>query len=235
MKNNEKIDEILSAYNLLVKGIEAQAIAEPERAYGGVVRAGKGILVESMCRHLVEISWDELNGDPHRISLAKETYKLPIKKDYIDRVQIPEVRKYIQDNIQDYYYSLIADVHVNIDNKFVIGIECKAYTENAMLKRILVDFTLLKHLFSHLGCVLFQLESQLGGDFSEISKSIVYGSHSTHTLLSYFNVDLHIVTLLEGERKVDRPIHDPSFYKPLLDISLIKAIDTFKHLLEPYL
>jgi hypothetical protein len=234
VKNQGKVNEIINAYNLLVKGIENRAIGEPERAYGGVVRAGKGLLVESMCVHLVEIAWDEIGGDPKRINFDKEAYKLPLNKDYLGRLKNDEVREYIEEHISDYYYSLIADVHVNIDNNFVMGIECKAYTENAMMKRILVDFTLLKHLFPKLSCVLFQLESQLGGDYSEISKSITFGSHSTHTLLSYFDVDLHIVTLLEGERKVDRPIHKEAFYKSLYEVSMTKALDTFKQLLTNY-
>jgi len=50
-----------------------------------------------------------------------------------------------------------------------------------------------------------QLESQLGGDYST-DKDIIFGSRSTHTLLSHFDIDLNIITLLEGERKVKRPI-----------------------------
>ncbi len=50
---------------------------------------------------------------------------------------------------------------------------------NAMLKRILVDFTLFRQVFRELNCVLFQLESQLGGDFASIRKKVIYGSPST--------------------------------------------------------
>lgn len=109
--------------------------------------------------------------------------------------------------------------------------ECKAYTENAMLKRILVDFTLFKQVFRNLAFVLFQLESQLGGDYST-ADFVKYGSPSTHTLLSYFDIDLNIITLLEGERKVDKPIHKPEFYKPLRTESLLNALEVFKKLLK---
>ncbi len=69
---------------------------------------------------------------------------------------------------------------------------------------------------------LFQLESQLGGDYSALEKP-VYGSHSTHTLQSYFSCDLNIITLLAGERKVDKPIH--KHFKPL-EISVLQdAVD----------
>jgi hypothetical protein len=104
-----------------------------------------------------------------------------------------------------------------------MAMECKAYTENAMLKRVLVDFTLLKSLYPTIKFILLQLESQLGGDYSLLN-DITYGSPSTHTLLSFFDIDLHIITLLKGERKVDRPIHKPEFFKPLTRKSLEKAI-----------
>ncbi len=69
-----------------------------------------------------------------------------------------------------------------------------------MLKRILVDCALLKHIYPEVSFVLLQLESQLGGDYS-LSVSGKYGSPPTHTLLSYFDIDLNIITLLRGERK----------------------------------
>jgi len=111
--------------------------------------------------------------------------------------------------------------------------ECKAYTENAMFKRILVDFTLFKQVYPDLSFVLLQLESQLGGDYSS-RKSIKYGSPSTHTLLSYFDIDLNILTLLEGERKVDQPIHKPAYYKSLRAESLLTALEVIKNLLISY-
>mgnify|MGYP001068239333 CR=1 FL=1 len=133
--------------------------------------------------------------------------------------------------MNEFYYPLKTDIHVNVDGRFKIAIECKAYTENAMLKRILVDFTLLKQVYPELSFVLFQLESQLGGDYSSSNK-IKYGSPSTHTLLSYFDIDLNIITLLEGERKVDKPIHKPEYYKALREEILLEALDVLKNLLD---
>jgi len=130
------------------------------------------------------------------------------------------------------YYRIKPDVQVYVDDNFKISIECKAYTENAMLKRILVDCTLIKHVFPDVKFVLLQLESQLGGDYSEVFKGVHFGSPSTHTLLSYFDIDLNIITLLEGERKVDKPIHKSEFFKPLKMEPLIKAINVLKELLK---
>lgn len=78
-----------------------------------------------------------------------------------------------------------------------------------------MDFTLLRQVYPDLLCVLMQLESQLGGDYGQPGKPVVYGSPSTHTLLSHFDVDLNIITLLEGERRVDQPIHVHDYFKPL--------------------
>lgn len=63
-------------------------------------------------------------------------------------------------------------------------------------------------------CYLFQLESQLGGDYYALTNP-VYGSRSTRTIQSYFKCDLKIVTLLEGERKIEKPIHKLGHFKPL--------------------
>jgi len=232
MKANKDIKELINAYNLLVKGIEAKANEDEERAYGGIIRAGKGLLVESIGKRIVEIAWDALEGDHERLSLNKKSVKLPLKKDYLNRIKSKEVLDWIKANIESFYYTIKTDIHVYIDKKFVIGVECKAYSENAMLKRILVDFTLLKQIHPELSCVLLQLESQLTGDYSNPSQTIIYGSYSTHTLLSYFDVDLNIVTLLEGERKVDAPIHKRKFYKELKEVNLLKAVEVFKGLLK---
>jgi hypothetical protein len=232
----KKINEIIKAYNLIVRGIEATANDDDsERAYGGIIRAGKGMLVENITKLILEIAWIKLGGNPNRISFEKQTKKLPIRKDYIDLLPNDEIKNYIHDNISSYYYTLKTDVHCNIDGELVIGVECKAYTENAMMKRILVDFTLMKHAWPNLNCYLIQLESQLGGDYSLPQKKIKYGSASTHTLFSYFDVEIEIVTLLEGERKVDKAIHKPEFFKELTRQSLENAIIQFQSALKKYL
>lgn len=228
------IDEIIKAYEILVKGIEDDAINDDDRAYGGIIRAGKGKLVESIGRHIVEIAWDNIKGDPKRLSFEKKTIIVPINKKYIEKLKSKEIKDYIFKNINNYYYGLKTDIHVSINNKLIMGIECKAYTENAMLKRILVDFTLLKNIFPNIKCVLLQLESQLTGDYSQPQKRIIYGSYSTHTLLSYFDIDLNIITLLEGERLVDKPIHKNEYYKVLKKDILKKSIKIIENLIKEY-
>ncbi|EQB64290.1 MAG: Type II restriction enzyme DdeI [candidate division Zixibacteria bacterium RBG-1] len=228
---SKDIESLINAYEFLVKGIDTKAKESEDRAYGGVIRAGKGLLVESIAKSLVEIAWKELGRDLSKLSLEKKVIKIPIKEEYIERVKSPEVKKFIKDHIKDFYYPLRTDVHIHVDGKLKIAMECKAYTENAMLKRILVDFTLFKQVYPNLSFVLFQLESQLGGDYS-LSNDTKHGSPSTHTLLSYFDIDLNIITLLEGERKVDKPIHKAEYYKSLRAQSLLAALEVFKNLLK---
>jgi len=230
---NKEIQDIIEAYNHVVQGIENKARADQSRAYGGIVRAGKGKLVESIVKEIVLIAWKRLNGDPKRLEFKSKKIKVPINRDYIEKIQNPEIKKYLSQNIEKCYYGQKSDIHVFIDGKFVLAIECKAYTENAMMKRILVDFTLLKKANPDLNCVLLQLESQLGGDYCELCK-VTFGSFPTHTLLSHFDVDLHIITLLKGERKVDKPIHLKKFFKPLTKESLENAISEFERILEKY-
>lgn len=227
--------ELINAYDLLVRRIEDDAYNDESRAYGGVIRAGKGLLVESMAKRLVEIAWEDIGGNQLRLSMSKKSVKIPIDIDYVRKIPDAEIRRYIEENIEAYFYRIRSDVHVYIDGALVMGIECKAYTENAMLKRILVDFTLLTKAYTDLVCVLFQLESQLGGDYSQPLREKIFGSHSSHTLMSYFDVDLKIITLLPGERRVNRPIHKAEFYKPLQYENIEKAARQLCNFLHPFL
>jgi len=233
--SDEEIKKIIELYNKSVYGVEERAATNQEgRAYGGVIRAEKGELVEKIAKMLVKLAWKKLGQDPNRLTIAGKQIRIPIRQEYIDKLKEEEIKNYIEQNIKDYYYRYKPDVLVEINNNVVLEIECKAYTENAMFKRILVDATLLKTQYPTMKFILLQLESQLGGDFSEL-KDVTYGSPPTHTLLSYFDIDLHIITLLEGERKVDKPIHKKDFFKPLTKESLQKAIDVISSVLEEYI
>lgn len=230
-----EIQAIIKAFKDLILGLEEEAKDETAtRAYGGIIRAGKGKLVESIAKELVLIAWNLLlKRDPRKLEFRKKRIKVPINKEYITQIKNPDVKKYLLRNINKCYYLQKTDLHVYINNSFAVAIECKAYTENAMMKRILVDFTLLRKVFPNLDCVLFQLESQLGGDYSAL-KDNTLGSFPTHTLLSHFDINLHIITLLEGERKVDQPIHKKEFFKPLTKESLYKALVVIAGILKKH-
>ncbi|MBR7001963.1 MAG: restriction endonuclease [Neisseriaceae bacterium] len=234
-KTQQSIQEIINTYNTVIGVMEETAHeqdASGERAYGGVVRATKGKLQEFITQRLIETAWiDELQQNKDRLEINSKKIAIPIKKDYLNT--LPEnIKEHISKNIDDYVYKLSVDKHIFIDDNFIAGIECKAYTENAMLKRILVDFMLLKTKYPKLDCFLFQLESMLGGDYSLINAT-TFGSTATHSIMSYFdNVDLHIFTFIKGERNVERPINKPEYFKPLEASALEKAVFALVNVLE---
>ncbi|MEF3254545.1 MAG: hypothetical protein K6348_03120 [Deferribacterales bacterium] len=171
----KELQGIIDAYNYVVQGIDKVAKGSDERAYGGIVRAGKGRLVESIAEGLVRIAWKDLGMDERGLSFKHQTVKIPLNREYINKIKSPEVQDYIMANINSMYYKIKPDVQIYVDNNFKISMECKAYTENAMLKRILVDCTLIKHVFPDVKFVLLQLESQLGGDYSDVFKEVNFG------------------------------------------------------------
>ena len=221
--NSKKVKSLINDYNTVLKVLDKNAKDdESDRAYGGIIRSVKGKLQEHITEEIIKIAWGSIGGEPNRLQIDSKKHKIPIKIDYVNKIKDKDIKNYILKNIDNFYYSLSVDKQVSIDDNFILAIECKAYTENAMLKRILVDFHLLKTKFPNLSCYLFQLESQLGGDYSELNRK-TFGSHPTHTLMSYFDdVELKIITFLKGERKIDRPIH--KFFKPLEKKQIVYAI-----------
>ena len=207
-----RLTDLVQTYTTTIRSADEIAHNTEGRAYGGVLRAIKGRLQEDITEALATIAWQHIGGDPDLLEINSKKIPIRIRDEYIDRITEREIRNHIRENIDDYVYKLSVDKHLFINGNFAIGIECKAYTENAMIKRILIDFYLLKTQYPDLSCYLFQLESQLGGDYSTLEKP-VYGSRPTHTIQSYFSCDLRVITLLEGERDIDRPIH--RHFKPL--------------------
>lgn len=240
MKYNTKkeLEKIILEYETVLKVVDHTAImldSEGERTYGGYIRATKGRLQEYITQRLIEIAWfTELGQDRERLDVNSVKIDIPINLPYTEIVP-KYLKKYILDHLGEYSYGISVDKQVFVDNTMVIGIECKAYTENAMLKRILVDFMLLKTQCPKISCYLFQLESMLGGDYSGLKRRI-YGSKISHTIMSYFpSVNLDIVTFIKGERRVDQPIHKSEFYKPLPLSSLERALNILTNDLKKYI
>ncbi len=228
-------EELIRSYDILVRGIREEALDDTERSYGGVIRAAKGKLVEQMAPHIIGLAWQNCGGQPARLSIDDvRKYDVPIRIEYVESLP-DDIKEHVKTRIDRYKYRAGVDRHVFVDGKFVMGVECKAYAENAMLKRILFDYQLLKSIHPRLVCSLLQLESQLGGDYSRPLDKVTFGSFSTHTLMSFFpELDLNIHTLLEGERKVDRPIHQPEHHKELKMESLDAVVNRFAALLSPF-
>lgn len=232
--DQKRVKKLIENYKSVVKIVDSDAKDSKQRAYGGVIRAVKGKLQEHITQEIIEIAWNSIGGSLERISINSKKIEIPIKRDYVLKVDDRVVKEHILSNIDEYFFRASVDKHVFIDDKMVMGIECKAYTENAMVKRIMVDFSLIKRVVPKMSCYLFQLESQLGGDYSKL-KRIEFGSKSTHTLMSYFpKVKLNIFTFLKGERKVDRPIHKKGNFKSLTKKRVIEAIKIMATDLKEY-
>ena len=237
----QQIDSIVQFYNTISSAFELRA-DESSRDFcdkdirdftkgerNDFVKAG---LQEIITEEIIKIAWNNLGGDESRLDINSRKINVPIRQSYIDRIKDKEVQGYIRQNIERYVYRLSVDKQIFIDKKFVMGIECKAFTENAMIKRILIVFHLIKLVHPKISCFLFQLESQLGGDYSKLPKT-VFGSFSTHSIMSYFeNVELHIFTLLEGERNINKPIH--KFFKPLEYDNVERAVKLLEHHLKKF-
>jgi uncharacterized protein YeeX (DUF496 family) len=142
----KRIKQLINDYNTVVKVIDKDAKDDTsDRAYGGIIRSTKGRLQEHITEEIIKIAWKELGGEEERLNIDSKKHKIPINISYVkNKIKDNEIKKHILANINDYCYGLSVDKQVYIDGKFVLGIECKAYTENAMIKRILVDFYLLK-------------------------------------------------------------------------------------------
>ena len=196
----------------------------------GRIRTLKGQLVEQTAQHLVRIAWSSAGGQPHRLSFEHRKYNIPIGDNYIEHIPYDVVQRHILENIDDYKYGLGCDVQCYVDGDFVLAVECKAYVEVAMLKRVMVDASMLNILFSDLRFALLQLENFMGGDYGELEHPPM-GSPSAHTVMSHFDVDMHILTLLRGSRDIKRPIHEEEHYKPLTLEALRTATSQLSDLL----
>ena len=228
-------EELIRAYDILVGGMEEEAHEDEDRAYGGIVRAAKKKVTEQMASHIVQLAWLENDGDPRRLSIGdRKSYSVAIQPGYVERLP-KDIRDYINARLDGYTYQAQVDRHIFVDREFVLGIECKAYAEIAMLKRILVDFRILRSIHPNLVCCLLQLESQMGGDYSQPLAETHYGSPSSHTIMSFFtDVELTVMTVLAGERHPKRPIHKPEFFKEILPESLEAVIQRVAGLLGPF-
>lgn len=203
----------------------------------GKIRGAKGALVENIVDAIVSLAWHELGGESNRFDIRKRTSRIAIEEDYVKNLTPESVRNHVERNKGRYFYKVELDRSVQIDQELILGIECKSYIENAMLKRTLKDFELIvKLLYPKLLFCVFQFENSLGGDYGDAGKLVQLGSESTHTLLSHTpEVHLEIITLLDGDRKSNREIHKPQFFKELPVENVEICVNKFRNLLEPFI
>jgi len=173
----------------------------------GAVRYTKGKIVEDITKDIIRIAWSKISPDETRLRMDKK--KVIIKTN-------------------DEVYKLSQDIHIYIDGIFRISVECKSYTEVAMYKRVLVDASLLKEAVPTINAFfIVQLENFLGGDYGK--KVDAKGSESVITLNRlYPQITMNIITLLDGDRDIKRPLHNPEYFKPLREERMHYAIEQFR-------
>lgn len=200
---------------------------------GGQIRSAKGKLVVNLLDAIVRQAWGEM-GEPERLEIQTQRVEIPINADYVRNLTPQATKAHVEENIEGCIYRVELDRAVLIDERLVLGIECKSYTENAMLKRALKDFELTLQRHPEMLFCLFQLENALGGDYGEPSKMDYLGSESTHTLLSHSPVRLEIITLLNENRTTQREIHRPAHFKALPLENVEACIRKFQRLLRSF-
>jgi hypothetical protein len=202
----------------------------------GKTRGAKGRLVEKLLEAIVSLAWHEIGGEVNRINIEKLRVTVPINANYVKNLIPESTRNYVVQNVDKYIFRLELDRVVEIDNRLVLAIECKAFTDNTMFKRSLKEFELIVKLcYPKLLFCIFQLENGLGGDYGNASNPKQLGSGSTHTLLSHTpEVSLEIITLLDGNGSSSKPIHNPKFFKELPVENVAVCVSKFRSLLEPF-
>lgn len=226
----ETPEAIAASATRQLKGLSRQAKLmvkkKQSKSFGGAMRSLKGKFVEELCEELVRLSWAKLGCAPGRLSFSKAKVSASVSSGYIKRISEFADPKVV-DQLKKAGYRCKLDKHVMIDDELVLAVECKSYTEISMLKRIAVDFDIVLSEHRDMGCVLFQLESQLGGNYcDQVTKSEQYSASAAAVLSRFSHVDLNIITMLEGERTVKRPIHE--YPKPVTEQAIHQCIATMQ-------
>ena len=231
MPNELDYPDYESIVELYTKSVQSMFGKKP-----GEIRGQKGALVENIIDAITLLAWKEIGGELPRFNVKKQSERIVINDNYVKNLPDEYIKLHIQRNKGKYICKVELDRAIEIDGKLVIGIECKSYIENAMLKRTLKDFELIeKLLYPQLIFCVFQFENGLGGDYGEVSKQVQLGSEPTHTLLSHTpTVRLEIITLLDGNRKSNREIHKPQYFKELPVENVVICVGKFREILEPF-
>ncbi len=237
--HENKINKFIHEFNLVVKNMEddAQKECNNNRAYGGIIRAKKSKVAPDLTKKLIILAWEEIGGNSNKLFFGARRIEKRIEEEYVNNLLFEKIKQKIKNYQSRFLYKLPPDIllYTNIDGAPITYIECKAYMENAMLKRVLFDCEVAQKMYPKIDFFLFQLESFLGGDYCELKEEKdTFGSFATRTILSMKpNINLRIFTYLYGERDMKKPIN--KFHKSLLKETLEKVIVMFKEYLEKYL
>ena len=175
------------------------------RASGGIKRMAKGDLVEEIYSRIIKFCLNEKKSNLKLINkmgnLPKDVKKVPILKvsqNYINLKNLKFTKKELATGYEDKFDGFILD---NQDIKFVL--EYKAYSENTMLKRCLVDASIAQIFDKNINYCLCLLQSHL----YQNERLIGYNAHSLMDFFyQKFRVNVDILILVKEPRVVNEDI-----------------------------
>ena len=199
------------------------------RASGGIKRMAKGDLVEEIYSRIIKFCLDEKKSKLKLINkmgnLPKNVNKVPILKvsqNYINLKNLKFTDKELATGYEDKFDGFIID---NQDIKFVL--EYKAYSENTMLKRCLVDASIAQMFDKNINYCLCLLQSHL----CQNQRLIGYNAHSLMDFFyQKFKVNVDILILVKEPRVVNEDIIKKKYQ---IDYELLEdAVNYFLNNLE---
>ena len=175
------------------------------RASGGIKRMAKGDLVKEIYSIIIKFCLNEKKSNLKLINkmgnLPKNVKKVPILKvsqNYINLKNLKFTKKELATGYEDKFDGFILD---NQDIKLVL--EYKAYSENTMLKRCLVDASIAQIFDKNINYCLCLLQSHL----YQNERLIGYNAHSLMDFFyQKFRVNVDILILVKEPRVVNEDI-----------------------------
>ena len=200
------IEEIQTRYERAILSSQELYAERRDRDTAGEIRYTKGKIVEDITKDIISIAWSRIS-DPQNV-LRTNNIKIPIKTN-------------------GETFKVSHDINVYIDDVFRISVECKSFMELTLYKRFLMEAYLLKRAVTTIEVFfVVQLENALGGDYGA---SITPNGRSQVIWLNkqFPDLNISIITLLDGKRASNKPLHMPEYFRPLTDERLEYAIDQF--------
>ena len=204
----KKIKNLQIELNKIIQNAEAKVDTikkKTSRASGGIKRMAKGDLVEEIYSRIIKFCLNEKKSKLKLINkmgnLPKNVKKIPVlkvSKDYANLKNLKFTKKELTTGYEDKFDGFILN---NQDIKIVL--EYKAYSENTMLKRCLVDASIAQIFDKNIKYCLCLLQSHL----YQNERLVGYNAHSLMDFFyQKFKVNVDILILVKEPRVVNEDI-----------------------------
>tara|TARA_Y100000590_G_C15584830_1_gene963737 strand:- start:472 stop:1170 length:699 start_codon:yes stop_codon:yes gene_type:complete len=228
----KKIKNLQIELNKIIQNAEAKVDTikkKTSRASGGIKRMAKGDLVEEIYSRIIKFCLNEKKSKLKLINkmgnLPKNVKKIPVlkvSKDYANLKNLKFTKKELTTGYEDKFDGFILN---NQDIKIVL--EYKAYSENTMLKRCLVDASIAQIFDKNIKYCLCLLQSHL----YQNERLVGYNAHSLMDFFyQKFKVNVDILILVKEPRVVNEDIIKKKYQ---IDYKLLEnAVNYFLNNLE---